>query len=86
MGYSRFEDLHGYKHQQGLVYPARRVTGTPHWNLGKGSVGKRLVGGPVPMGSSRAQPEEVTWVRPHVGPPPAGGAVEVQCSGDRVTV
>ena len=30
--------------------------------------------------------EEATWVRPHVGPPPAGGAVEVQGSVDRVAV
>ena len=30
--------------------------------------------------------EEATWVRPHVGPAPAGGAMEVWCSGDRVTV
>ena len=54
--------------------------------LGKGSVGKRLVAGPMPMGSSRAQPEEVTWVRPHVGLPLTGGAVEVRCSVDRMAV
>ena len=51
--------------------------------LGKGSVGMRLVAGPLPMGSSWAQPEEATWVHPHVGPPPAGGAVKVRCSGHR---
>ena len=38
--------------------------------LGKGSVGKRLVAGPVPMGSGRAQPKKETCVHPHVAPPP----------------
>ena len=38
-----------------------------------------MVAGPVPMGSGQAQPEEVN---PHVGPPLAGGAVEVRCSMD----
>ena len=54
--------------------------------LGKGSVSERLVADPSSMGSSRAQPEKETWVCPHVGPPPAGGAVEVWCSGNQVAV
>ena len=43
--------------------------------LGKGSIGKCLVAGPAPMGSVH------TWA-----PSPAGGAMEVRCSGDQVTV
>ena len=40
----------------------------------------------VQMESGQAQPENRTWVRPHVGPPPAGGAIEVRCIVDRVAV
>ena len=54
--------------------------------LEQGSIGKRLVAGPVPMGSGWAQPEEVTGVYPHMGPPRARGTVEVLCSVDRVAV
>ena len=41
--------------------------------LGVGPVGERLVAGPSPMGSGRAQPEPATWACPPVDPPPAGG-------------
>ena len=31
------------------------------------------------METGRAQPVNETWVHPHVGPAPTGGAVEVHC-------
>ncbi|TWW74022.1 hypothetical protein D4764_14G0000230 [Takifugu flavidus] len=42
--------------------------------LGVGHIGERLVAGPLPMESGRAQPEEATWDPLPVGSPPAGGA------------
>ncbi|TWW66736.1 hypothetical protein D4764_20G0007680, partial [Takifugu flavidus] len=42
--------------------------------LGVGHFGKRLVAGPLPMESGRAEPEEATWDPLPVGSPPAGGA------------
>ena len=47
--------------------------------LGVGHDGERLVTGPLPMGSGRAQPEEATWDPLPVGSPPAGGAKGVGC-------
>ncbi|TWW73734.1 hypothetical protein D4764_15G0011300, partial [Takifugu flavidus] len=47
--------------------------------LGVGHVGERLVAGPLPMESGRAQPEEATWNPLPVGSPPAGGAKGVGC-------
>ena len=37
--------------------------------LGAGHDGERLVAGPLPMGSGRAQPEEMTWDALPVGSP-----------------
>ncbi|TWW80160.1 hypothetical protein D4764_10G0011900 [Takifugu flavidus] len=42
--------------------------------LGVGHVGERLVAGPLPMESGRAQPEKATWDPFPMGSPPAGGA------------
>ena len=53
--------------------------------LGKGSVSERLVADPSSMGSSRAQPEKETWVCPHVGPPPPGGAMKLAVGTLNVT-
>ncbi|TWW74365.1 R2 Retrovirus-related Pol polyprotein from type I retrotransposable element [Takifugu flavidus] len=41
--------------------------------LGMGHVGERLVAGPLPMESGRAQPEEATWDPLPVGSPPRQG-------------
>ena len=41
--------------------------------LGVGLAGERLVAGPVPMGSGRAQPEEKTWDPLPADSPPAEG-------------
>lgn len=38
--------------------------------LGAGLIGERLVAGPSPMGSGRAQLEEATWVALAMGSPP----------------
>ncbi|TWW67395.1 hypothetical protein D4764_02G0004360, partial [Takifugu flavidus] len=48
--------------------------------LGVVHVGEHLVAGPLPMESSRAQPEEATWDPLPVGSPPAGGAKGVGLS------
>ncbi|XDV29377.1 hypothetical protein PO909_032513 [Leuciscus waleckii] len=46
---------------------------------GLGLVCERLVVGPPPMGSGRAQPDGSTWGRPPVDPPAAGGTVRGRC-------
>ncbi|TWW73457.1 hypothetical protein D4764_15G0008510 [Takifugu flavidus] len=51
-------------HRGPLLEPGLRV----------GHIGERLVAGPLPMESGRAQPEETTWDPLPVGLPPAGGA------------
>ncbi|TWW56094.1 hypothetical protein D4764_08G0000810 [Takifugu flavidus] len=58
----------------GLYAPGRATHGKQVLGLGVGHVGKRLVAGPLPMESGRAQPEEATWDPLPVGSPPAGGA------------
>ena len=50
------------------------------------SVAKRLVAGPLTMWSSWAQPKKKTWVHPQMGPPPTGGAIEIQCYMAHVAV
>ncbi|TWW60792.1 hypothetical protein D4764_05G0008820 [Takifugu flavidus] len=46
---------------------------------GVGHIGERLVAGPLPMESGRAQPKEATWDPLPVGSPPAGRAKGVGC-------
>ncbi|TWW64991.1 hypothetical protein D4764_22G0006380 [Takifugu flavidus] len=58
----------------GLYAPGRATHGKQVLGLGVGHVGERLVAGPLPMESGRAQPEEATWDPLPVGSPPAGGA------------
>ncbi|TWW70619.1 hypothetical protein D4764_17G0001020 [Takifugu flavidus] len=53
-------------------FPTIRANSPP--GLGPGHVGERLVAGPLPMESGRAQPKEATWDPLPEGSPPAGGA------------
>ena len=52
--------------------------------LGNGPVCESLVGWSLSMGSGRAQLEKETLVRPHVGRPTTGGAIEDQWYVDQV--
>ena len=54
--------------------------------LGKGPLGEHLVAGPLSMVSGQAQPEKETWFHTHMGPPPTGVAIDVQCYVDWVAV
>ena len=64
--------------------PGRGSPGPPpEPGLGAGPGSERLVTGPIPMGPSRIQPEETTWVPfPTWVPfsPPVGGAKGVGCN------
>ena len=81
-----FKDLCDVEQKQGIVHPARSNTQTQPWSQVWGGAGERLVAGPLSMGSGQVQPEKETWVRPHVGPQPTGGAIEVWCYVDWVAV
>lgn len=48
--------------------------------------GECLVARARPMGPGWALPKEVTWARPHVGPPPTRGATVVGCDVCEVAV
>ena len=54
--------------KQRLVYPALES------GLGKGSLGKRLMTGPLSVETGRSHTEKDTKVCPHVGPTTTGGA------------
>ena len=72
----------GFKTSMGKKIKSRTCILCPegYWDpilepgLGKVSVSERLVAGLLSLGSGQAQPEKETWVRPHVGPSPTGGA------------
>ncbi|XP_077458713.1 serine/threonine-protein kinase PDIK1L-like isoform X2 [Stigmatopora argus] len=58
---------------KGFTAERQEMTGA-HELIKMNTTTSALVAGPTPMGLGRAQPEETTWVHPHMGSPPVRGA------------